>query len=400
MMTPTQARAVSAGSSRHCQTSFMAPHQAKPNRFANLPTVNGTVITASRACTSSSCRSATSTRSSTPSAPRHHRLVIQQRTGHHGRGPDARAHPAVDLRQVQRQRRHRHRPDRGHHRAWLRPAHHDRPEQGRGRGDAGQPTARRRRAPPHRSISPARSAARPRTCRSAWSTPARCRPSQAPMPKSGLADHGTKHNMVFLAEGYRAHPADRDLFDGIVEKAANDLLENHRHEPYPMLASSSEHLQSLRPVPAAHADLRLPRVQTPATRTCRSQAGLPIPYNGQIDVAKTNIYAMDELIQRVGLPMRGREPAEPARAVGRPEPHRLRPGQGEQPAWWTPGNSSSRWASCTPATRSSACTWATGRPTEDLGPALCSRRCRTATTHQRPTCRRWSPGYPLCCTID
>ena len=126
----------------------------------------------------------------------------------------------------------------------------------------------------------------------------------APVRISGLADHGTKHNMVFLAEGFRDTSADRDLFNEIVEKAANDLLEKPRHEPYPMLAGSFNIFKAF--VPSQQHTLTCGfRVSDTGNADVPVPAGLPIPYNGQIDVAKTNIYAMDELIQRVGLPMRG-----------------------------------------------------------------------------------------------
>jgi len=124
----------------------------------------------------------------------------------------------------------------------------------------------------------------------------------APVRISGLADHATKHNMVFLGEGFRDTPADRQLFDEIAEKAANDLLEKPRHEPYPMLAGSFNIFKAFTPS-QQHTVTCGFRVSD--TANADVAAGLPIPYNGQVDPSKKDIYAMDELIARVGLPMRG-----------------------------------------------------------------------------------------------
>ena len=117
-------------------------------------------------------------------------------------------------------------------------------------------------------------------------------------PTADQADD--KHNMVFLAEGFQGLIGGV-IFAQAVETAVGDLFDKPRHEPYGLLEDAFNVFRAY--LPSVEEGLTTGfRVTDTATKA--GPAGLPIPYNGRIGNAP-DLYTLEELVFRVGLPMRG-----------------------------------------------------------------------------------------------
>ncbi|MGV9267634.1 hypothetical protein ACWDRR_23585 [Kitasatospora sp. NPDC003701] len=116
---------------------------------------------------------------------------------------------------------------------------------------------------------------------------------------AALAD---KHNVLFLAEGFREQ--DRGRFDEIVTRTIHEMFEKPAHEPYGMLRASFNAFKSFTPS-QQHTVTCGFRVADGAETVEAGQAkgvGHPIPSNV---IGASPGYTLEELVRRVGLPMRG-----------------------------------------------------------------------------------------------
>ncbi|MGW4382489.1 hypothetical protein [Kitasatospora sp. NPDC004531] len=116
---------------------------------------------------------------------------------------------------------------------------------------------------------------------------------------AALAD---KHNVLFLAEGFREQ--DRAKFDEIVARVVHEMFEKPAHEPYGMLRNSFNVFKAFT-ASQQHTVTCGFRVAAGEERTEAGQAkgtGFPIPTNAIGGGAR---YTLEELVHRVGLPMRG-----------------------------------------------------------------------------------------------
>ncbi|GGQ54167.1 M64 family metallopeptidase [Kitasatospora griseola] len=114
-----------------------------------------------------------------------------------------------------------------------------------------------------------------------------------------LAD---KHNVLFLAEGFREQ--DRAKFDALVTRAIHEMFEKPAHEPYGMLRGGFNVFKSFT-ASQQHTVTCGYRVAAGEERIEAGQAkgtGFPIPSN---QVGGGPVYTLEELVRRVGLPMRG-----------------------------------------------------------------------------------------------
>lgn len=109
----------------------------------------------------------------------------------------------------------------------------------------------------------------------------------------------TKHNILFLAEGF--HQGDKDKFDEIVTKIVDEIFSKARHEPYPMLGKSFNVWKAFAPA-EQHAVTCGFRVNDTAVADTLS-AGCPIPAPFSVSSDNT-MYSVAELVARVGLPLR------------------------------------------------------------------------------------------------
>ncbi|MFD7641958.1 hypothetical protein ACFV4P_15020 [Kitasatospora sp. NPDC059795] len=111
-----------------------------------------------------------------------------------------------------------------------------------------------------------------------------------------------RHNVLFLAEGFRDQ--DRARFDEIVSRAIHELFEKPAHEPYGMLRGSFNAFKSFT-ASQQHTLTCGYRVAAGTERIEAGQAkgtGFPIPTNS---IGGGPRYTLEELVRRVGLPMRG-----------------------------------------------------------------------------------------------
>jgi len=111
----------------------------------------------------------------------------------------------------------------------------------------------------------------------------------------------TMHNMLFLGEGFREGQADRDLFDKIVTKVVDELLTKPRHAPYNLLQGSFNVWKAYEPS-TQHCVTCGYRVNDVEVGSLVK--GNFIPYPNSVSKDK-NVYAVDELVRLVGLPLRG-----------------------------------------------------------------------------------------------
>lgn len=120
-----------------------------------------------------------------------------------------------------------------------------------------------------------------------------------------LTDLDHKHNVLFLAEGFREQ--DRARFDEIVTRVTHELFEKPAHQPYGMLrdgfnvfaafSPSQQHMATCGfPVTDAHEQVLDGRVKG---------IGVPVPDNRR--GARRDLYTLEDLVRKVGLPLRGEQ---------------------------------------------------------------------------------------------
>src|SRR6185436_9293046 len=114
------------------------------------------------------------------------------------------------------------------------------------------------------------------------------------------ANPQNKHNMLFLAEGFRT--GDRAHFDRIVTEVVDKIFSQTRHEPYPMLADSFNVWKAFEPS-EQHTLTCGYRVTDREVADVVGQ-GVPVPYPYRVSKAET-MYTVEELVSIVGLPQRG-----------------------------------------------------------------------------------------------
>lgn len=117
------------------------------------------------------------------------------------------------------------------------------------------------------------------------------------------ADHTnpqTRHNILFIPEGFRDTNADRERFDQIVTEAVDQIFSESRHAPYDLLRDSFNVWKAYEPS-VQHTLTCAYRVTDEATDDLA--AGFPIPSREQISSDDT-MYWPDSLVPVVGLPLR------------------------------------------------------------------------------------------------
>jgi len=122
-----------------------------------------------------------------------------------------------------------------------------------------------------------------------------------PIQTADLANNATMHNMVVLAEGFKA--GDEPLFTNVVTQAMQrEMLDKPRHEPYAMLEAS---FNVFRAATVSQQNLVTCGYRVTDTAVDGVPVGTPIPYNQRLDKSKPTAYTPQQLVARVGLPMRG-----------------------------------------------------------------------------------------------
>jgi hypothetical protein len=116
-------------------------------------------------------------------------------------------------------------------------------------------------------------------------------------PTATAADD--KHNMIFVAEGFRNTKADRDLFDQVVHTVSTEFFEKRRHEPYGLLKDSFNVFKAFLP----SQQHTLTTGYTVTDQDGPVPKGTPIPGFRPVS-ANNNVYTPATLIEKVGLPPR------------------------------------------------------------------------------------------------
>ncbi|MEV6974066.1 M64 family metallopeptidase [Kitasatospora sp. NPDC093806] len=118
----------------------------------------------------------------------------------------------------------------------------------------------------------------------------------------GLAGLDDKHNVLFLGEGFRAQ--DEAVFDEIVTRAVHEMFEKPAHEPYGILRGSFNVFKAFAPSQqrALTCGFKIEDGYEEEVNGEVLGAGFPVPFNGDLGAGG---YTVEELVQRVGLPMRG-----------------------------------------------------------------------------------------------
>ncbi|EPH41323.1 hypothetical protein ABT390_28010 [Streptomyces aurantiacus] len=110
-----------------------------------------------------------------------------------------------------------------------------------------------------------------------------------------------KSNVVFLSEGFGEQ--DRQQFDEIVERTVKAMFEAPRHEPFGLLRDSFNVFQCFEPSQEGrHLTIGNRVVDKPGTGIDLTQCRIPHPH--PLPGAPANSYNLQQLIERVGLPMR------------------------------------------------------------------------------------------------
>jgi hypothetical protein len=124
----------------------------------------------------------------------------------------------------------------------------------------------------------------------------RSRPILEPLRIERLAEADTVPNIVFLAEGFLAE--DRDRFDAIVTRIAEDMFEKPRHEPFGMLSGSVNMFKAF-----AASQQRGVTVGNRIRDIGGDHDGRPIPSSDRPGGDDT--YSLSQLIELVGPACRG-----------------------------------------------------------------------------------------------
>lgn len=109
-----------------------------------------------------------------------------------------------------------------------------------------------------------------------------------------------RSNLVFVAEGFLDTPEDRALFTGAVRQATERMFTMPRHDPFGMLSSRFNVFQLFAPSQERGFTTGFPVSDKDTTRT---NAGLPIPYQGIFKQIPTT-RRLAELIGLIGLAKR------------------------------------------------------------------------------------------------
>jgi len=109
------------------------------------------------------------------------------------------------------------------------------------------------------------------------------------------------HNMIFISEGFIDSGDDRKRFDRIVTKAVDDLFNKPRHAPYNLLRGSINVFKVFQPseqhvitIACGISDEDDPNLSK----------GVRVPYNRKLNASIETAYSPEELIRKVGLPLR------------------------------------------------------------------------------------------------
>ncbi|MFJ9460725.1 hypothetical protein ACIRST_37345 [Kitasatospora sp. NPDC101447] len=113
---------------------------------------------------------------------------------------------------------------------------------------------------------------------------------------------GDKHNVLFLAEGFREQ--DRAKFDEIVTRTVHEMFEKPAHEPYGMLRASFNAFKAFTPSQqhTVTCGFRVSAGEETVEAGRATGSGYPIPTKR---IGGGTLYTLEELVRRVGLPMRG-----------------------------------------------------------------------------------------------
>lgn len=108
-------------------------------------------------------------------------------------------------------------------------------------------------------------------------------------------------NILFIGDGFLDSGDDRKRFDKVVTKAVDDLFNKPRHAPYNILQGSFNVFKVFQP-----------SEQRVITQSCGINdeedpaltKGLQVPYSSRLSSSIDNAYSPEELIRKVGLPLR------------------------------------------------------------------------------------------------
>jgi hypothetical protein len=120
-----------------------------------------------------------------------------------------------------------------------------------------------------------------------------------PVQTPGVDHAADLHNIVFLAEGFAE--ADREMFDEIVTKAVDEIFNQERHQPYPMLEGS---FNIFKVFTASQQHAMTCGFKVTDTDAGGVSAGRPIPLNEPVSDDPA-VYTLEQLVRFVGLPKRG-----------------------------------------------------------------------------------------------
>ncbi|MBH5333384.1 hypothetical protein IHE55_00620 [Streptomyces pactum] len=124
-----------------------------------------------------------------------------------------------------------------------------------------------------------------------------------------LTDLDNKHNVLFLAEGFREQ--DRARFDEIVTRVTHELFEKPAHQPYGMLRDGFNVFAAFSPSGQHMATCGFPvtdaREQVVEGRV--KGIGVPVPDNRR--GPRGDLYTLEDLVRKVGLPRRGEQRTPP-----------------------------------------------------------------------------------------
>ncbi|GAA4368122.1 hypothetical protein GCM10023088_16730 [Actinomadura verrucosospora] len=118
-----------------------------------------------------------------------------------------------------------------------------------------------------------------------------------PVQTPNVAHAAEQHNIVFLAEGFRK--SDEGTFDKIVTRVVDQMFDQPRHQPYPMLEGSFNIFKAFG-ASQEHCATVAHRI---ADADQTTGTGVPIPFIHPVS-ENENVYTLRDLVAKVGLPMR------------------------------------------------------------------------------------------------
>ncbi len=120
-----------------------------------------------------------------------------------------------------------------------------------------------------------------------------------PIQTPNVADFAKMHNVVFLAEGFRAE--DQGRFDDLVTKTVHQLYNTARHQPYPMLEG---HFNNFKVFSASREHALTVGYRVTGQDIGNLSKGSPIPCERRVST-NASVYTPAVLVAKVGLPKRG-----------------------------------------------------------------------------------------------